>query len=326
MEIKKWDYNPTTFDKVDATKDGLLNSTELSNYHNTLYHTASDEMSHQTPGHVIANADINSDGLISKGELALYKSGQDYLDENTFKTKVNTDTTDVIGTPKNQTQWNDLQKEYNIYDSKDIISKQEIMAHDQELHRSALSYGSATFNSADVNRDGFLDQSEMKTYLENIYGTCSDKQINYTFNQLDANKDGIVSDGEFALFKLKNDPDITADKLQTAGFNESDAKALVSKYATEGRSSFNADDIKNKDDRLQGKPVDNTKDGISVGGIIALVSCCLIVVGIIAWGIWWLSKDDKKKETTTETKDTKNSPSDSNLETVNAKGKTIIIQ
>lgn len=320
MGNNRWDYNPDTFKNIDTTNDGLLNSQELESYFKTLYNDTISHMNHQSVSDYLANADINGDGLISKGELALYKSEQDYLDENTFKTKVNTDTT------TNQTQWDDLQKEYNIYDSKDIISKQEIMAHDQELHRSALSYGSATFNSADVNRDGFLDQSEMKTYLENIYGTCSDKQINYTFNQLDANKDGIVSDGEFALFKLKNDPDITADKLQTAGFNESDAKALVSKYSTEGRSSFNATDVKNKDDRSQGKPVDNTKDGISVGGIIALVSCCLIVVGIIAWGIWWLSKDDKKKETTTETKDTKNSPSDSNLETVNAKGKTIIIQ
>ena len=326
MGTEKWDYKPDTFASVDTTKDGLLNSTELDNYFKTLYTDTNTQSNYQSTSDYLARADINRDGLISKGELALYKSGQDYLDENTFKTKVNTDTTDVSGTPKNQTQWNDLQKEYNIYDSKAIISKGEIMAHDQELHRTAVSYNSATFNSADADKNGFLDRSDMKTYLTNFYGTCSDKQIDYTLGTLDINKDGLVSDGEFAFFKLNNESSITADKLVNAGYSISDADALVRKYAPEGKQAFNADDVKNKDDRLQGKPVDNTKDGINVGGIIALVSCCLIVVGLVAWGIWWLSKDNKKKETTTETKDTNNSPSDSNLETVNAKGKTIIIQ
>ena len=328
MGTEKWDYKPDTFASVDTTKDGLLNSTELTNYFQKLYTDTNTQSNYQSTSDYLARADINGDGLISKGEIALYKSGQDYLDQSTFVDKVAT-TTETDATKANDAknaQWNDLQKEYNIYDSKEIISKGEIMAHDQELHRTAVSYNSATFNSADADKNGFLDRSDMKTYLTNFYGTCSDKQIDYTLSTLDINKDGLVSDGEFAFFKLNNESSITADKLVNAGFSKSDADALVKKYAPEGKQAFNADDIKNTDDRLQGKPVDNTKDGISVGGIIALVSCCLIVVGLVAWGIWWLSKDDKKKETTTETKDTNNSPSDSNLETVNAKGKTIIIQ
>lgn len=328
MGTEKWDYKPDTFESVDTTKDGLLNSTELTNYFKTLYPGTSAQTGYQQYiDDFLTKADINGDGLISKGEIALYKSGQDYLDENTFKTQVlDSIKVELQDVDIKDTQWKNFRDEYNIYDSKEIISKGEIMAHDQELHRTAVSYNSATFNSADADKNGFLDRSDMKTYLTNFYGTCSDKQIDYTLSTLDINKDGLVSDGEFAFFKLNNESSITADKLVNAGYSRSDADALVRKYAPEGKQAFNADDVKNKDDRLQGKPIDNTKDGISVGGIIALVACCLIVIGIVAWGIWWLSKDDKKKETTTETKDTNNSPSDSNLETVNAKGKTIIIQ
>ena len=314
---EKWDYNPSAFNSVDKPTDGLLNSTELESYFKTLYTNANTRSNYQSASDYLANADINGDGLISKGEIALYKSGQDHLTEDIFKKYVNTDTIkDASGTPRNQAQWNDLQKDYNIYDSKDIISKGEIMEHDKDLYRTSMSFSSTTFNAADANRDGFLDQSEMKTYLENSYGTCSDKQINYTFDQLDANKDGLISDGEIAVFKLKNNPEITVDKLKDAGFAESDAKALVSKYATEGRSSFNATDVKNKDDTS----IDNTKNGISVGGIIALIVCCLIVVGLIAWGIWWLNKDDKKKETEQTSTKGVSKKVDSNLRTVNDQG------
>ena len=289
MGTNKWDYNPDTFKNIDATNDGLLNSQELNNYFTKLYPDASTRATYENINDFIKNADLNGDGLISKGELALYKSGQDYLDKDTFITKVT-----------NQTQWDNLQKEYNIYDSKNIISKQEIMDHDKELYRTALSYSPTSFNAADANKDGFLNQSEMKTYLENSYGTCSDKQINYTFENLDVNKDGLVSDGEFALFKLKNDPDITSEKLVNAGYSKTDADALVSKYATEGRSSFNANDVKNKDDILQDKSNNiKTKDHMTVGGIIALVACCLVVVGVIAWAIYYLSKDHKKEKTET---------------------------
>lgn len=302
MGNNRWDYNPNTFKNIDTNNDGLLNSQELNNYFTKLYPDASTRATYENINNFIKNADLNGDGLISKGELALYKSGQDYLDQSTFVDKVATTTeTDATkaATAKN-TQWNNFKNEYNLYDSKDIISKQEIMDHDLDLNRNAISFRSDTFNSADANKDGFLDKSEMKTYLGNSYGTCSDKQINYTFENLDVNKDGLVSDGEFALFKLKNDPDITSEKLVNAGYSKSDADALVSKYATEGRSSFNANDVKNKDDILQDKARDNTKeDSMSVGGIIALVACCLVVVGVIAWAIYYLSKDHKKEKTET---------------------------
>ena len=73
----------------------------------------------------------------------------------------------------------------------------------------------------------------------------------------------------------------------------------MKKYAPAGHSAFNANDVKNKDDILQDKARDNTKDGMSVGGIIALVACCLVVVGVIAWAIYYLSKDHKKEKTET---------------------------
>lgn len=319
---KKWEYSPSTFTKVDTNNDGLLNSTELSNYYKKLYPSLLDKMPYQTPSNVIANADINGDGLISKGEIALYKSGQDYLDKDTFITKVNTDTI------TNQTQWDDLQKEYNIYNSKNIVSKGEIMEHDLELNREALSFSSKTFNASDNNNDGFLNHSEMKTYLTNLYGSCSDKTANYIFDNLDINKDGRVSDGEFALFKLNNDPTITSDKLVNAGFSKSDADALVKKYTQEGKDSFTKDDVDVKDNPSQGNQTGNTgndntkdsntkKDSITVGGIIALVACCLIVVGIIAWGIWWLSKDDKQKTKTNENQKAISEKSENNLVTIN---------
>jgi len=313
MVAKKWDYNSTTFENVDTTaKDGLLNPTELESYFKTLYTDTNTQSNYQSPNDYLARADINGDGLISKGEIALYKSGQDYLDKDTFITKVNTDTT------TNQTQWDDLQKEYNIYDSKDIISKGEIMDHDKELYREAMKFSSETFNAADANKDGFLNRSEMKTYLENLYGTCNDKQINYAFNNLDLNKDGLISDGELALFKTKNADLIDTKTLTNAGYSQADADALVKKYASEGQSAFNANDVKDKDGTLQDKSNYNKpKDGISVGGIIALVVFCLIVVGIIAWGIWWLSKDDKKETKTNENQKAISEKSENNLATIN---------
>ena len=320
MVAKKWDYNPTTFENVDTTKDGLLNSTELDNYFKTLYTDTNTQSNYQSPSDYLARADINGDGLISKGEIALYKSGQDYLDQPTFVDKVATTTeTDATkAAAAKNTQWNNFKNEYNLYDSRDIISKQEIMEHDLDLNRNAISFSSDTFDFADANKDGFLNQSEMKTYLENSYGTCSDKQINYTFENLDVNKDGLVSDGEFALFKTKNADLIDAKTLTDAGYNQADADALVKKYASEGQSAFNANDVKNKDDTLQDKSNYNKpKDGISVGGIIALVVFCLIVVGIIAWGIWWLSKDDKKETKTNENQKAISEKSENNLATIN---------
>ena len=314
MGNTKWGYKPTTFDTVDKPKDGLLNPTELESYFKTLYNGTITRSGYQSASDYLANADINGDGLISKGEIALYKSGQDHLTEDIFKKYVNDDAN------TNQKQWENLKKKYDIYESHDVISRGEIMDHDKELYRTALSYSPTSFNAADANKDGFLNQSEMKTYLENSYGTCSDKQINYTFNNIDVNKDGLISDGELALFKTKNADFIDAQKLTEAGYIQDDADALVKKYAQKGSTSFNAADVKDKDDRSQGKPIDNTKDGISVGGIIALVACCLIVIGIVAWGIWWLSKDDKKeKETTTETKKIRNKVN-TNLKTISSQG------
>ncbi|MBR1428748.1 MAG: hypothetical protein IJ590_00650 [Rickettsiales bacterium] len=322
MGTEKWEYSPSTFTKVDTNNDGLLNSTELSNYYNTLYHTTSDKMSYQTPSNIIANADINGDGLISKGELALYKSGQDYLDKNTFKTQ-------VLASSKfvdiKDTQWKNFRDEYNLYDSNDIIAKGEIIGRDLELNRKALSFSSKAFNASDNNNDGFLNSSEIKTYLEN-YGPCSDKTAKYIFDNLDINKDGLVSDGEFAMFKVNSDT-ITSDKLVKAGFSKSDADALVKKYTQEGKNSFTKDDVDTKDNQSQVNTKDSNtkKDGITVGGVIALISFFLCIVGIIAWGIWWLNKDDKKKETTTEIKEIKND-AENNLETIDAKGKTMIIE
>ena len=323
MRTEKWEYSPSTFTKVDTNNDGLLNSTELSNYYDTLYHTTSDKMSYQIPSNVIANADINGDGLISKGELALYKSGQDYLDKNTFKTQ-------VLASSKfvdiNDTQWKNFRDEYNLYDSNDIIAKGEIIGHDLELNREALSFSSKAFNASDNNNDGFLNSSEIKTYLEN-YGSCSDKTAKYIFDNLDINKDGLVSDGEFAMFKVNSDT-ITSDKLVKAGFSKSDADALVKKYTQEGKNSFTKDDVDTKDNQSQVNTKDSNtkKDGITVGGVIALISFFLCIVGIIAWGIWWLNKDDKKEqENTTEIKEIKND-AENNLETIDAKGKTTIIK
>ena len=309
MVAKKWDYNPTTFENVDTTtKDGLLNPTELESYFKTLYTDANTQSNYQSPNDYLARADINEDGLISKGEIALYKSGRDHLTEEIFKSEVNSD----------KSQWDTLQQEYNIYDSKDIISKGEIMDHDKELYRGAMKFSSTTFNAADANKDGFLNRNEMKTYLEHLYGTCNDKQINYTFNNLDVNKDGLVSDGELALFKTKNADLIDAKTLTDAGYSQADADALVKKYASEGQSAFNANDVKDKDGTLQDKSNYNKpKDGISVGGIIALVVFCLIVVGIIAWGIWWLSKDDKQETKTNENQKAISEKSENNLATIN---------
>ena len=331
MGTEKWKYDPDIFNNVDTSKDGLLNSTELGNYFKKLYPDTITRSTYQSTSDYLTNADINGDGLISKGELALYKSGQDYLDENIFKTKVVApDKIPLFDTDSGEVKWRNFRDEYNLYKNNDIISREEIIEHDLELNRNAISFSSNAFNSADANKDGFLDQSEMKTYLGN-YGHYSDTTANYTFNNLDINKDGLISDGEFAMFKVNNDTGITYDKLVNAGFDKSDANALVKKYAPEGQISFSKDDIVAKDDQLQGKKsvIDNTKDGISVGGIIALIACCVIFVGLIAWGIWWLSRDDKKKEQTTgyepETREIEND-TDNNLQTINARGKTIIIK
>lgn len=332
MGTEKWGYNPGIFKSVDVNKDGLLNSTELNNYFNKLYTDTNTQSIYQSASDYLANADINGDGLISKGEIALYKSGQDYLDENTFKTKVVApDKIQLYDIDSGEVKWRNFHDEYNLYENNDIISREEIIEHDKELYRTAMSFRSAAFNASDVDKNGFLDASEMKTYLENLYGTCSDKQIDYTFNNVDANGDGLISDGEFAMFKVNNDTGITSDKLVNAGYAKSDADALVKKYAPNGQTSFSKDDIVAKDDQLQGKKsvIDNTKDGMSVGGIIALIACCVIFVGLIAWGIWWLSKDDKKKEQTTgyepEKREIEND-TDNNLQTINARGKTIIIK
>lgn len=326
---KKWEYSPSTFAKVDTNNDGLLNSTELDKYYKACYPTSLNRMPYQTPSNVIANADINGDGLISKGEIALYKSGQDYLDENTFKTQVLASSkVELLDVDIKDTQWKNFRDEYNLYESNDIIAKGEIIGRDLELNREALSFSSKTFNASDNNNDGFLNHSEMKTYLTNLYGSCSDKTANYIFDNLDINKDGRVSDGEFALFKLNNDPTITSDKLVNAGFSKSDADALVKKYTQEGKDSFTKDDVDVKDNPSQGNQTGNTgndntkdsntkKDSITVGGIIALVACCLIVVGIIAWGIWWLSKDDKQKTKTNENQKAISEKSENNLVTIN---------
>ena len=147
------------------------------------------------------------------------------------------------------------------------------------------------------------------------------------FDNLDINKDGLVSDGEFAMFKVNSDT-ITSDKLVKAGFSKSDADALVKKYTQEGKNSFTKDDVDTKDNQSQVNTKDSNtkKDGITVGGVIALISFFLCIVGIIAWGIWWLNKDDKKEqENTTEIKEIKND-AENNLETIDAKGKTTIIK
>ena len=319
MVGKKWDYNPTTFENVDTNRNGLLNSTELDNYFKTLYTGTNTQSNYQSPSDYLARADINGDGLISKGEIALYKSGQDYLDENTFKTQVLASSkVELQDVDIKDTQWKNFHDEYNLYESNDIISKEEIIEHDLDLNRNAILFSSDTFNSADANKDGFLNQSEMKTYLENLYGTCNDKQLNYTFNNLDVNKDGLVSDGEFALFKTKNADLIDAKTLTDAGYSQADADALVKKYASEGQSAFNANDVKDKDGTSQDKSINNkTKDHMTVGGIIALVVFCLIVVGLIAWGIWWLSKDDKQETKTNENQKAISEKSENNLATIN---------
>ena len=318
-----WDYKQDIFDKADANKDGFLNSSELAEYNKQLYPNIAIRGLHQDTDAVLQSADLNKDGLVSQGELALYNSNQEYLDENTFKTKVNTDA------KTNQTEWNALRTKYNIYGSKDIITKEEIMKYDTDLYiknqNQFMSGDSATFNFADKDNSGFLDKNEMQDYIGQIRpGVYSDGQIANLFNQMDTNKDGLVSDGEIALFKLNNETNITSAKLVNAGYTQKDADALVEKYSPEGKSSFNVNDVKNTDDKTQGKtePVDNTKDGISVGGVIAIAVCCLILVGIVAWGIYWLSKDKEKKKTittVTETYETKEvgKSVDMDLQTVN---------
>ena len=91
MGIQKWGYKPDTFKDVDTNKDGLLNYPELSNYYKTLYPNRSTQEKHANIDNILNYADINKDGSISNGELALYKSRQNYLDGNAFKTALSTD-------------------------------------------------------------------------------------------------------------------------------------------------------------------------------------------------------------------------------------------
>ncbi len=75
---EKWKYNPNTFNNVDTNNDGLLNATELENYYKTIKPSASPLILYESVDDILTKADINGDGLISEGELALYKSEHDY--------------------------------------------------------------------------------------------------------------------------------------------------------------------------------------------------------------------------------------------------------
>jgi hypothetical protein len=113
------------------------------------------------------------------------------------------------------------------------------------------------FSQFDTDNNGYITKTELKTYMQTLWRTLTEKELAFIMTNIDTDKDDNISFDEFqkniskfnttGLFVLSdadNDGFITKDELKSIGENmkEDDAAKIINKFDTTNDRKLNFDE------------------------------------------------------------------------------------